>query len=307
MPITVAARMLNRTRARCRLFNSTVSGNSAHYNGGGVFANLSNVILIDSTVSANYARFNGGGVEDVGGTVTAINSTMSGNQSAYSGGVHAVSASVTLTNSTVSNNSATVAGGGGGGGSAILLGSKLTLTNTILSGNTAGLASQPDLYANQSSVGATNSLLGTALSISLSLVGSALNASNANSSGNNIFSDSPGLDPLGNNGGPTPTMALELGSPALDMGSPDLALDPSTGFALSYDQRVSGFPRRLSGLVDIGAYQHRSRRDRFLPTASIQARRPRSRWRKVATRRAGNVKRGQSLRYPHVFHATTPI
>ncbi len=57
----------------------------------------------------------------------------------------------------------------------------------------------------------------------------------------------PLLGPLQNNGGPTPTMALGLNSPAIDQG--DKALAPPT------DQR--GFPRYLgdSGTVDIGAYE----------------------------------------------------
>lgn len=52
----------------------------------------------------------------------------------------------------------------------------------------------------------------------------------------------PALEPLGDNGGPTETMALPAGSPAIDVG----------GDCPSLDQR--GQPR--SGPCDSGAYEH---------------------------------------------------
>src|SRR5262249_11752231 len=60
------------------------------------------------------------------------------------------------------------------------------------------------------------------------------------------------IDPMLKNppadfGGPTRTMALESGSPAIGNGSP---AGPDTPL---FDQR--GFPRPLSGSVDIGAFQ----------------------------------------------------
>jgi hypothetical protein len=77
--------------------------------------------------------------------------------------------------------------------------------------------------------------------------------------GNNIDSDmqnsltnstslngvNPGLAPLGNNGGPTPTMALLPGSPAIN------AADP-TDFPAT-DQR--GYPRPYGPAPDIGAFE----------------------------------------------------
>lgn len=55
----------------------------------------------------------------------------------------------------------------------------------------------------------------------------------------------PHLSPLANNGGPTPTLALQPGSPAINVG--DDALADGT------DQR--GYPRRSGSQVDIGAYE----------------------------------------------------
>jgi hypothetical protein len=62
----------------------------------------------------------------------------------------------------------------------------------------------------------------------------------------------PLLAPLGNYGGPTPTMALLPGSPAINAGSNALAVDPS-GNPLLTDQR--GLPRIVNGTVDIGAFE----------------------------------------------------
>jgi hypothetical protein len=60
----------------------------------------------------------------------------------------------------------------------------------------------------------------------------------------------PILGPLADNGGPTFTMALLHGSPALDAGSDALLQQP---YNLKTDQR--GFPRRSGSHVDIGAFE----------------------------------------------------
>jgi hypothetical protein len=57
----------------------------------------------------------------------------------------------------------------------------------------------------------------------------------------------PMLGPLQDNGGPTPTMALLPGSPAVDAGD-------NTG-APDFDQRGPGFPRIVGGTIDIGAFE----------------------------------------------------
>lgn len=85
---------------------------------------------------------------------------------------------------------------------------------------------------------------------------------NVNSLGNNLIGNSTGgsgfaasdlvnvnpqLGPLQNNGGPTETMALLPGSPAINAG--DNANAPA------YDQRGPGFPRIVDGAIDIGAFE----------------------------------------------------
>ena len=68
----------------------------------------------------------------------------------------------------------------------------------------------------------------------------------------------PMLGTLGNNGGPTQTMTLPSGSPAIDAGNPNGCTD-GAGHLLKTDQR--GFPRpnnEDSGGCDIGAFERQS-------------------------------------------------
>jgi hypothetical protein len=72
--------------------------------------------------------------------------------------------------------------------------------------------------------------------------------------GGDSFTD-PKLGPLADNGGPSLTMALLPGSPAIDAGNTSLA--PAT------DQR--GFPRPAGLAADIGAFEYGS----VMPTLAI--------------------------------------
>src|SRR5262249_25067509 len=67
-----------------------------------------------------------------------------------------------------------------------------------------------------------------------------------------VLSADPLLGPLQNNGGPTPTMALLSGSPAIDAGDNGSALD-LFGSPLTTDQR--GLPRIHGTAVDLGAFE----------------------------------------------------
>ena len=73
--------------------------------------------------------------------------------------------------------------------------------------------------------------------------------------GNQFGVSNPGLDVLANNGGPTQTLALLAGSPAIDTGS-----NPA---ALTTDQRGTGFPRTLGAGTDVGAFE-------FTPPQNVQ-------------------------------------
>jgi hypothetical protein len=117
--------------------------------------------------------------------------------------------------------------------------------NTIIAGDLA--PSSPDVVGPVNSGG--NNLVGQA-DVSSGWVGSDLTGTVANPL-------NPKLGPLDSIGGPTQTMALLAGSPAIDAGNYALAIDPITSLPLTYDQRGPGFLRILRNAVDIGAYEGR--------------------------------------------------
>jgi hypothetical protein len=112
------------------------------------------------------------------------------------------------------------------------------------------------LIAGNASSGVGPDLLGTFTSHGHNLVGQAAGATGLT---NGINSDlvgsvsaplSASLGPLANNGGPTLTMSLLHGSPALEVGD-DALLGPP--YNLTIDQR--GLQRKAGGHVDIGALE----------------------------------------------------
>jgi len=218
------------------LANSTLSGDSAGVFGGGIL-NEGTLTVSNSTISRNAAP-QGGGIWN-NGTLTVTDSTLSGNSAPQGGGIlnsfvlefdTIVSGTLAVTNSTLSGNSASAIGGG----IYIPLGT-VTLANTIIAGNTAPTG--PDVG-------------GTVTSLGYNLVGNKSGASGFVAT--DLLNVNPLLRPLQNNGGPTPTMALLPGSPAIAAGSVALAVD-ANGSPLTTDQR--GSARLTNGTVDIGAFE----------------------------------------------------
>ena len=185
--------------------------------------------LTDCAISGNSSAHRGGGLADTGGTITLTNCTVSGNTASLAGGgiTNNKTATTTLTNCTVSGNSSS----GYGGGLAIIAGT-MTIGNTIVTGNTAS-SSDPDVYGTVASAG--HNLIGKTDGSS-GWVGSDLTGTIASPL-------NPLLAALGNYGGPTQTMALLPGSPAI--GAAVVVSGVTT------DQR--GLIRGTT--VDIGAFQ----------------------------------------------------
>ncbi|HVV90682.1 MAG TPA: choice-of-anchor Q domain-containing protein, partial [Solirubrobacterales bacterium] len=234
------------------LHQVAVAGNSATTNGGGVAAPLEGtaktVVVEDSTIADN--KIAGGAVVGLGGglfvtgNLTMTNTTVTGNtvENGTSldegGGVTAgpgTGAQPTQTrivNSTIAGNSVDTGTGGGFSmyNPTALAESSSTITNTIIAGNSAG--------------GATSNCGGT-----LTVVSSHDLADDSTC----MFTDAaskapidPKLGPLANNGGETDTLALLVGSPAIDAGTNEGC--PPT------DQR--GVARPIGSACDIGAYEH---------------------------------------------------
>jgi hypothetical protein len=232
--------------------NSTLSGNSAFGDDGAVGGGISNeggtLTVSNSTISGNFASAAhglgcGGGIFNrEGGTVTVTNSTLSGNFAqggigtgtlSEGGGIYNIEGgTLTVTNSTLSRNRSSNGGGGGISNEGGLTHSR----NTIIAGNTA-LDGAPDLLGNLGSQG--HNLIGN------SQGGTGFDPSD-------LLNINPLLGPLQNNGGPTQTMALLPGSPAIDAGN--------NVYASMWDQRGPGFPRIIHGTIDIGAFEYRAPR-----------------------------------------------
>ncbi len=124
--------------------NGLVSGSLPGSAGGGIYNDHATLTLTSSTVTLNHGLLGGGIYNDSGGssaTLTVSNSTLSGNSANGGGAIYSIaggSATVTLTNSTVSGNSAAFGGGGiANDGSAASGTSGVTVTNCTFSGNSA--------------------------------------------------------------------------------------------------------------------------------------------------------------------------
>jgi hypothetical protein len=228
--------------------NSTLSGNSAGLAGGGI-SNVGTLTVSTSTLSGNSASavngWGGGIANSYPGTLTVSNSTLSGNSAyTYGGGIctYTFTASpVTLTNVTLTANRANTGGGSSHGGGLYVRESSGSpvLHNTLIAGNFRGTTgtTRDDVFGALNPGGDYN-LIGDGTGMT-----GLSNGVNGNLVGTAAAPIDPLLGPLQDNGGPTQTMALLPGSPALNAGDPN-----QLGVA---DQR--GVPR--SGGVNIGAYQ----------------------------------------------------
>jgi hypothetical protein len=256
--------------------NSTVSGNSAHSHlgscGGGILNNGGTVTINKSIITGNQANSSGGGICNFGtltvnnstvsgngdggiynsGTLTVVKSTMSGNTTSGAGGGITNDGILTITNSTISGNLAS-----GGGGLALFSG-KTTISNSTLQGNPSGggvVQSGSATITLQNSIVADNSggnCYGSVTSSGYNL--SSDNTCNFNSTGDMNNTD-PKLGTLGNYGGPTQTIPLLFGSPAIDAGNPNGCTD-AHGHLLKTDQRGKPRPdKEDTGGCDMGAYE----------------------------------------------------
>jgi uncharacterized repeat protein (TIGR01451 family) len=245
----------------------TISGGnlSSGFGGGILYGTNSTVTVTDSTISGNSASGGAGISNSSGGTLTVTNSTISGNPAGNlgGGGIFSGSGVLNVTNSTISGNSATDGGGGGiaNGGTGTVTNS--TISNNSTSGGAGGggirnvgtLNSRNSIIAGNTATGGAPDFFGTLTSQGHNLIGNTSGMSGTVAS--DITNVNPGLGPLANNGGPTQTMALLPGSPALNAGD-NCVLDdtctPALGFSLTTDQRGAGFSRAVEN-VDIGAFE----------------------------------------------------
>jgi hypothetical protein len=245
------------------LTNSKVNGNSSlggggSFGGGGIL-NSSKMSITSCTFSGNNTATNGGAIYTMNDLLTITNSTFNGNSSGGEGGgiVNGHSASTTIANSTFSGNSSSSGAGIWNASNA----ARATITNCTLSGNSAssdggGLVNQGNLVIGNTIIAGNSAptgpnVSGTVTSQGHDLIGDGTGGSGfaptdlVGTAANPI---DPRLGPLQANGGPTATMALLPGSPAIYAGDPALSPGP-------FDQRGPGYPRIVNGTIDIGAFQ----------------------------------------------------
>ncbi len=240
---------LNDSTGTLTIANSAFSGNSANANGGGggALANVGAATITGSTFSGNSAVGYGGAIRaDASGApgfgkLDVVNSTFAGNVSNGSAGGGAIASvnagAVRLFNVTVASNSAT--GTSFGGGLYVGGGTTLQSQNSILSGNAAPAGNGQDC-------------IGTISSQGYNLVSNLEACTISGTTTGNVTGSAASLGALANNGGPTQTMVLNAGSPAIDAGNPAGCVDQN-GAALTVDQR--GFTRPSNGRCDMGAFE----------------------------------------------------
>jgi predicted outer membrane repeat protein len=271
------------------LYNTVIGNNSTTdatgFGGGGVY-NRGGFVARDATISGNVSASQGGGLRSES-FVTLDDSTISNNSALAGpgGGVAARVYGISASGSTFNNNSAFTAGGA-------IYAIDVTLENATISGNVAnngagGVYAQT-LLSDYSTITGNRTNTGIGGGVKFASAASAngtiiygntpddLNAPNqAPLNGNfNLIGNSawavpadtincdPMLGALGDNGGPTPTMAPAYGSCAIDAAS----ATPTE----HTDQR--GRPRPAAGVdrfrADIGAVERQASEDPEIVFAS---------------------------------------
>lgn len=209
------------------VFIFTGSGGAIYIDNG-----VGTLTLSSSTLSFNYSGSAGGGLFNAA-TASVVNCTIANNTSYDGGGIYNTNGSLTLTNCTLSGNSATIGGN-------IAQASALMLINTILN------------------AGVSNNAFGSLTDLGHNLSSDSSCGFSASGSLNNT---DPKLQPLAYNGGPTPTMALTAGSPAIG-GAISLP-------GITTDQR--GVPRPYGPEPDIGSYEWNTSYSNFSLTSVLRS------------------------------------
>jgi len=230
--------------AEARITKSTLSRNKGE--GGGLAVGPgSSATVVASTIARKKAAGNGGGVFVGlgGGAALAMrNATIASNRAGASGGgiISATNAPISLEHVTIARNRANLGmAGQEGGGIAEASNGPIEISNTIVALNkVAGGGLGPDCGFAAFAVYVVPT--GTSLVSDADRCGPLAMAPN-------LLAPKPRLGPLADNGGPTATIALRKGSPAIN----------AAGGSLGVDQR--GVKRKKP---DIGAYEYTGKKRR---------------------------------------------
>jgi CSLREA domain-containing protein len=221
------------------------AGNGGH--GGGVYTSAGATTVTNATIATNAggaggtgsAGGNGGQPGGPGGALGPAGPGGEGGDGGSGGGLLAESVAavtLTLTHATIARNAVGALGAGGPAGS----GAPGPFGSPAGDSGSPGFGSA--VYVNAATVSARNSIFGgNACTGEIDDLGG--NASSPGSGCAGLQRD-PLLGPLASNGGPTQTIGLRAGSPAIDLVSSNCA---------TTDQR--GVQRPVGGRCDAGAFE----------------------------------------------------
>jgi len=241
------------------------TGNSA-WGGGAISITSGNVAHVEScTFDSNFATNRFGGAIESDGTANIVRSLFVNNDSTARpdslGGALYVGSSgmATVENSTFSANTAVA------GGALYTFGMVTVRSSTIAGNSSSSSGSGIAVSASLGTADVANSIVAESTSGSDCagpVTSSGYNLESATTCGFSSTGDlqntTPLLDPLADLGGPTHTMGLQIGSPAIDGAHPNGCSDTS-GVQLDFDQR--GYARSFDGdgtsgvRCDIGAFE----------------------------------------------------
>jgi CSLREA domain-containing protein len=224
--------------ASLTVHQSTISGNEADYDGGGIaMYPFSGELAVDNSTIANNNADSG-----VGGGVAVI--------SAFDVRKAVVVRGLEIDNSTVTGNDATGQGddsSGSGGG--ISTDANLTLSSDIVYGNTVTPAPVTSKASSPSDLHTTDAATITA---GYSMFGTTSGATLTESpAGTNQTGVDPQLGALQNNGGATPTELPADTSPAIDAGTSNSYSNEQRDTARTIDRS----PNNASDGTDVGAVE----------------------------------------------------
>jgi len=211
----------------------TLTGGNTGGNGGAI-NNNGTLTITGSTFSGNTGG-NGGAIFNQN-ILNITNSTFASNTTGGFGGAIFNGRTLTVTGSTFSGNTAS-----GNGGAIFNAGAMLTLTLSVVAGNTGGAG--PDINGNVTTDGGGN------------VIGDTTGTGNFTGP-NDKLNVNPLLGTLASNGGTVQTRALLTGSPAIDILA--CPIDPISGTTLAIDARGVSRPQGAGNLCDAGAFEARA-------------------------------------------------
>lgn len=231
--------------------------NTAGTRGGGINEYGGTLSVTESSFVSNHSNGYGGGMANDEGTVTIVASEFSGNTAVGVGGGLRSNGATIVTNSTFSGNHSDGNGGGIENSSASAI---AQLFNTSLAGNsTNGQGGNIYIGANTSNhLTLKNTLVaaGSPNNCDAPVASQGYNLESANSCGLAAAGDrintAPQIGPLQDNGGPTRTLGLLTGSPAIDTAqNSGCPATDGRGITRPFDGNADG-----TATCDIGAFEY---------------------------------------------------